>query len=78
MTKKQEIKKRQTTQGQKNSPQTMYSHLRNIEEIAFIKQELNVISITYSREHKRPLGNQKSKSRNKIIFERDKITKVSC
>ena len=50
-------KKRQTTQGQKNSPQTMYSHLRNIEEIAFIKQELNVISITYSREHKRPLGN---------------------
>lgn len=57
MTKKQEKKKRQTTQGQKNSPQTMYSHLRNIEEIAFIKQELNVISIRYSREHKRPLGN---------------------
>lgn len=57
MTKKQEKKKRQTTRGQKNSPQTMYSYLRNIEEIAFIKQELNVISIRYGREHKRPLGN---------------------
>ena len=51
-------KKRQTTWGQKNSPQIMCSHLRNIgEEIAFIKQELKVISIRYSREHKRPLGN---------------------
>lgn len=56
MTKKQ--KKKETTWGQKNSPQTMCSHLRNIgEEIAFIKQELNVISIRSSREHKRPLAN---------------------
>lgn len=55
---KETEKKKETTWGQKNSPQTMCSHLRNIgEEIAFIKQELNVISIRSSREHKRPLAN---------------------
>lgn len=54
-----ETEKKKTTWGQKNSPQTMCSHLRNIgEEIAFIKQELNVISIRSSREkRKRPLAN---------------------